>query len=90
MALIEQLQQVSGEFRHWWSLHEVRQQRERPIAFSHPEVGRLSLQPVTVLFAYDRQLAMRVLLPSPETDTAAKLLRLMCMQEGQEDRSGKE
>lgn len=84
-TMIEQLQQVSPEFRQWWSLHEVRQQRERPIAFSHPEVGRLVLQPVTVLFAYDRQLSLRVLLPSPEADTAAKLLRLMSTRAGQAD-----
>lgn len=76
-TIIEQLQQVSPEFRHWWSLHEVRQQRELPIAFSHPEVGRLLLQPVTVQFTYDPQFFMRTLLPSPETDTTAKLLQLM-------------
>jgi hypothetical protein len=84
-TMIEHLQQESSEFCYWWSLHEVREQRELPIAFSHPEVGRLVLQPVTVQFPYDRQLSMRVLLPSPETDAAAKLLQLMSACAEQED-----
>jgi hypothetical protein len=88
-SMVEQLQQVSPEFRQWWSLHEVQQKRERPIAFAHPEVGRLLLQPFTMLFAYDRQLSVRVLLPSPETDTAAKLLQLMKAR-GEQEGHGEE
>lgn len=76
-TMIERLQQVSSEFRQWWTLHEVRQQRELPITFSYPEAGLLILQPVTVQFAYDRQLSMRVLLPSPGTDAAARLAQLV-------------
>ncbi|MGI8687888.1 MAG: helix-turn-helix transcriptional regulator [Thermomicrobiales bacterium] len=71
--LIDHLQEVSAEFRHWWSLHEVRQQREQPIEFRHPHVGHLILQPVSCAFAYDPHLTMRVLMPLPEADTAAKL-----------------
>ena len=89
-TMIEHLQQVSPEFRQWWPLHEVRQQRDRPITFSHPEVGRLVLQPITVLFAYDQKLSMRVLLPVPETDTAAKLLQLLSTRAVQEDHDDEE
>jgi len=78
--LIDRLQQVSSEFRHWWSLHEVQQQRELPIEFHHPDVGRLVLQPVTVVFVYDQHLFLRVLMPLSAADTAAKLRQLM--QEG--------
>lgn len=76
-SLIDRLQQVSAEFRHWWSLHEVRQQREQPIEFRHPHVGRLVLQPVSLTFAYDRYLTVRVLMPLPEANTAAKLHQWM-------------
>jgi hypothetical protein len=84
--LIESLKQVSAEFRHWWSLHEVQQQRELPIEFHHPDVGRLVLQPVTVMFMYDQQLFLRALLPLSETDTAAKLRHLL--QGGAKQRGG--
>jgi len=76
-TLIESLKQVSAEFRHWWSLHEVQQQRELPIEFQHPAVGRLVLQPVTVMFTDDQQLFLRALMPVSETDSAAKLRQLM-------------
>lgn len=85
-TLIESLKQVSAEFRHWWSLHEVQQQRELPIEFHHPDVGRLVLQPVTVMFMYDQQLFLRALLPLSETDTAAKLRHLL--QGGAKHREG--
>jgi len=75
-TLSAHLQQVSAEFRHWWSLHEVQQQRELPIEFQRPDVGRLVLQPITVMFVYDQQLFLRVLMPLAEADTAAKLGQL--------------
>jgi hypothetical protein len=80
-TLMERLERASNEFRQWKSLHEVRQIRELPITFQHPEVGLLVLQPVTAAFAYDPHLWLRVLMPLPEADTAAKLLRLMSLQE---------
>jgi len=43
------------------------------------------LQSVTVLFVYDQRFSMRILLPSPQADTAAKLLRLMSTREVQEN-----
>ncbi len=78
--LIDRLQQVSAEFRHWWSLYEVQQQRELPIEFHHPDVGRLVFQPVTVVIVYDQHLFLRVLMPLSAADIAAKLRQLM--QEG--------
>jgi hypothetical protein len=72
-AFIERLREVSEEFRQWWPLHEVRQQREMPIAFIHPELGELVLQPVTLVFAPERHLSLRVLLAQPETEAMRKL-----------------
>jgi transcriptional regulator with XRE-family HTH domain len=72
-AFIERLRTVSKEFREWWPLHEVRQQREMPITFMHPEVGEVVLQPVTLVFAPERHLSLRALLAQPETDALRKL-----------------
>lgn len=72
-ALIDRLQRVSAEFHQWWSLHEVQHQRELPIEFQHPDIGHLMLQPITVVFALNQHLSMRILMPLPEADTAGKL-----------------
>lgn len=72
-AFIERLLTVSKEFREWWPLHEVRQQREMPIAFMHPEVGELVLQPVTLAFTPERHLSLRTLLAPPESEAMHKL-----------------
>jgi transcriptional regulator with XRE-family HTH domain len=72
----DRLQQVSPEFRAWWSEHEVQQQRERAIVMQHPGVGRLVLERVAFVVEANPSLSLRVLLPLPEADTAAKLHRL--------------
>lgn len=87
-TMVERLQQVSPEFRQWWTLHEVQQQRELSITFSHPDAGLLILQPVTVQFTYDRQLFMRVLLPLPETDAEARLAQLVKARTASEPHAG--
>ena len=72
----DRLQQVSPEFRTWWSQHEVQQQRERAIVMQHPRVGRLVLERVAFVVEANPSLSLRVLLPLPDADTAAKLHRL--------------
>ena len=57
------------------SQHEV-QQRERAIVMQHPRVGRLVLERVALVVEANPSLSLRVLLPLPDTDTAAKLQRL--------------
>jgi hypothetical protein len=77
MSLIGQLQERSAEFRDWWPLHEVRRERELPIELEHSEVGCLIFQAVTVFFATQEHLVMRILMPMQETETAMKLSSLM-------------
>src|SRR5262245_44128253 len=72
----DHLQQVSPEFRTWWSQHEVQQQRERAIVLQHPRVGRLVLQRMVFTVESNPSLSLRVLLPLPDADTAAKLHHL--------------
>jgi hypothetical protein len=74
--LSDRLQQVSPEFRTWWSQHKVQQQRERAIVMQHPRVGRLVLERVVFVVEATPSLSLRVLLPLPDADTAAKLHRL--------------
>ena len=69
----DRLQQVSPEFRTWWSQHEVQQQRERAIVMQHPRVGRLVLERVAFVVEANPSLSLGVLLPLPDDDTAAKL-----------------
>jgi hypothetical protein len=75
--LIRHLHESSAEFRQWWPLQEVRRERELPIEFLHPDAGRLILQPITVVFATEPHLLMRILMPLPELNTAAKLDALL-------------
>ena len=42
----------------------------------HPRVGRLVLERVMLVVEANPSLSLRVLLPLPDTDTAAKLQRL--------------
>lgn len=77
ISLIDRLHRQSAEFRDWWPLHEVRRERAWPIELEHPEVGRLIFQAVTVLFATEPDLVMRILMPLQETPTASKLYTLM-------------
>src|SRR5262249_48732272 len=72
----DRLQQVSPEFRAWWSQHEVQQQRERAIVMQHPRVGRLVLERVMLVVQANPHLSLRVLVPLPDDDTAAKFPRL--------------
>jgi transcriptional regulator with XRE-family HTH domain len=74
--LSEHLEHVSPEFRTWWSQHEVQQQRERAIVLQHPRVGRLVLQRMVFTVESNPSLSLRVLLPLPDADTAARLHRL--------------
>jgi transcriptional regulator with XRE-family HTH domain len=72
-SLIGRLRERSPEFRRWWPLHEVRRERELPIELAPPDGGRLVLQPVTLAFASDPQLILRILMPAAEAGTAAEL-----------------
>lgn len=77
--LTTRLQGRSSEFRQWWLQHEVRRQREQPIAILHPQVGELLLERVTFVFEANQSLSARVLLPLPESDTLARLRTLLCL-----------
>jgi transcriptional regulator with XRE-family HTH domain len=80
MELIADLRHGSPEFRAWWSLHDIRltcNSKEPPGGINHPLVGRLMLQPTTLIVPERPDLRMVVHMPLPQEDTEAKLKVLM-------------
>lgn len=43
-ALVEELSEVSREFREWWADYPVRRFRPATVGIDHPEIGRLDLE----------------------------------------------
>ncbi|MCI0708616.1 MAG: helix-turn-helix transcriptional regulator [Chloroflexi bacterium] len=76
-TLIQELNDISREFRQWWPLHEIRRERELPVELQLPEMEYLIFQPVTLAFTSEARLLMRILVPLPETDTESKLRQLL-------------
>lgn len=74
-ALIQEFQQRSPEFAHWWSRHEVQERQDGQKEFLHPLVGSLVLEHSTFQMEDTPGLKMVVYLPACE-ETARKLEQL--------------
>jgi transcriptional regulator with XRE-family HTH domain len=75
--LIHDLQEISPEFREWWSHHDVRNVQSGHKRLRHPLVGELTLQAKTFQIADQPDLHMVVYTPAPnDTTTAARLQNL--------------
>jgi len=75
--LIHDLQQVSPEFREWWSHHDVRNVQSGHKRLRHPVVGELTLQAKTFQIADQPDLHMVVYTPAPnDIATATRLQNL--------------
>jgi hypothetical protein len=72
----DRLMQASPEFRSWWAQHDVGEERLKRKELTHPVVGSLVVQPMTLLVADDPNLTISLYTPLPEADTAHKLARL--------------
>jgi hypothetical protein len=75
--LIERLKQSSPEFRLWWPRHEIRGRQDGCKELMHPRVGRLLLEHTTFQINEAPDLKVVVYLAAPQTDTAAKIQRLL-------------
>lgn len=75
--LTEALAEASPEFRSRWERHEVRGQTERRKELEDPRVGRMAFEYVTLLVEDAPELRLTVYAPSPGSDTADKLDRLL-------------
>lgn len=76
-ALVAGLSCESSEFAAWWDRAEIRGAPEGAKEVEHPVAGRLVLDLMLLQIAPTPDLWLMVYTPAPETDTAAKLRRLM-------------
>jgi hypothetical protein len=76
-ALVERLRASSSEFHAWWPRHDVVGRRNVYKEFQHPIAGRLSFEQTTLLVSGAPDLRLVVKIPLPETETAARLQKLL-------------
>ena len=75
--MVTDLSRASPEFAAWWPHSDVMGTPEEAKEIEHPLVGRLAMQPTLLQVAQAPDLWMIVYTPTPGTDTAARLQRLM-------------
>ena len=67
----------SPEFQAWWPDHEVLNATEGYKAFNHPQAGTLMFEHLTFQVLDASDLKMNVYTPLDETETPAKISRLL-------------
>ncbi len=67
----------SPEFREWWSRHDVRGTHAGPKLYDHPIAGRMVFEPMILRYEDETMLWVMIKVPVPETDTPARLVRLL-------------
>ncbi|MGG1517630.1 helix-turn-helix transcriptional regulator [Paenibacillus oryzisoli] len=77
MAFIEELNQVSEEFRAWWPEHDVLNGPEGVKINYHPTVGLLTFHQISFLVADAPHLTVTINIPSSDDDTISKLNALL-------------
>lgn len=70
-ALVDDLLRVSDDFRHYWSQYEVRDTPAWHSKMTHPQLGRLDFENISLHPVGNRDL--RVVVYVPDAATAAKL-----------------
>jgi transcriptional regulator with XRE-family HTH domain len=71
-VLADQLAEVSSEFRRLWSAHELLDSAEGAKAVSHPDVGVIELDHVTLVHVEPDGRALRVILYAPQPGLSAE------------------
>jgi transcriptional regulator with XRE-family HTH domain len=79
---VADLAERSSEFRAWWSRHDVRGSHAGPKLYDHPIAGRMVFEPMTLRYEDQAMLWVMIKVPVPETDTPAKLARLLADSPG--------
>jgi transcriptional regulator with XRE-family HTH domain len=69
--MIEDLKQVSPEFRRWWPHHDVRNSLDSHKVIEHPTLGRLEFEHITLQVLSNPDI--RIMIYSPLVETRAKL-----------------
>jgi transcriptional regulator with XRE-family HTH domain len=78
--LVEDLQELSPEFRAWWTQYEVRSTPVKRIKLNHPQLGILDLNNVSFQVMNNPELRMCVYAAELESKTACKLQQLVSEQ----------
>jgi transcriptional regulator with XRE-family HTH domain len=73
--LIEDLKQVSPEFRRWWPHHDVRSALDGHKAMEHPTLGHLEFEHITLQVLSNPD--VRIMIYTPLAETRAKLQRFL-------------
>ncbi len=74
---VAELTAMSGEFRRWWSRHDVAGQFQGYCEIVHPTAGRLSFKGTTLYLHGEPNLVLSVDTAEPGSDTDVKLARLL-------------
>jgi transcriptional regulator with XRE-family HTH domain len=77
--LIEDLCRLSPEFQAWWSQHDIASSPREVKVMNHPQVGQLVFASNPLQVAHAPDAWMLVYTPDPQTDTRAKVERLLAM-----------
>jgi transcriptional regulator with XRE-family HTH domain len=81
---VADLAERSPEFRAWWPRHDVRGAHAGPKLYDHPIAGRMVFEPMILRYEADAMLWLMIKVPVPETDTPAKLARLLAASQAGE------
>lgn len=77
VRFVSDLREQSREFDLWWQLHEIQSSRDTRKRICHPEAGTLDFEVSNFDSADDSGIRLIVHTPAPETDTGAKMQRLL-------------
>jgi transcriptional regulator with XRE-family HTH domain len=82
VRLVERLKAVSPEFTEWWPRHDIRPMTEGRRAYNHPIGGRMIVEHATFLLADNPELRLLVLLPAAESNSIAKMQKVIAAFRG--------
>jgi transcriptional regulator with XRE-family HTH domain len=77
MELIEDLNQVSAEFRAWWPQHNVLNGPEGKKINHHPTAGLLVFEQISFIISDSPHLTVTINIPATDNDTIPKLSNLL-------------
>jgi transcriptional regulator with XRE-family HTH domain len=77
LSLIARLEEASGPFRDVWASRDIEGFASRERTFRHPEAGLLTVEHHQLVPSDHPDLHMVIYTPSPGTDTADRLARLL-------------
>ncbi|MHB8061634.1 MAG: helix-turn-helix transcriptional regulator [Ruminiclostridium sp.] len=78
--LVNELKNESAEFDLWWSMHNVKAEKEHFKTVIHPFLGQLNFEETNYMVSDNTGLKMSVFTPLSGTDTKEKIIQFLTMQ----------